>query len=200
MLDKQVLKRLDDLNGEIQTKISKLDSQMLIKLLDKTINELPMCFKLNNEILTILQDKKHFKTIGSLRSFVKDISGIKSSKKKRIEVELDFTRKLDIKGLTGTQITSKLPEISKKTSKSKRRRKTSQKKVKTVRDLSDHWINLNEKDLRLEFKQFQNSKDLKAAAGSLLKTDQRRLRKQSKIENCIIQNVMRRQALFHLGQ
>ncbi|MFX0067197.1 MAG: hypothetical protein ACFFC7_34130 [Candidatus Hermodarchaeota archaeon] len=193
MKNTDIIKKFDNITAEIKANINNYDPQLLKKLADEIVKKLPNCYKVDEDILSFLHDRKNFRNMNELKKFVKQLTGSTCSKKRRKDLELEGAQLLANKGLTLGQIQAKKPPKPKAPPKKK-------KPKEVIPDRSQTWLRMSEEELRKEFTKYSKVSDLKKAANSLLKSPDKRLRSRKKVEDRIIERISNRKALFQLGK
>lgn len=156
--------------------------------------------------MKFFKNKKYHRTINVLKKFSIDKLKHKVKKTRRLEIEEELTRVSISSNLTIENLTSYLGksiiEAEEKRKMSKAKTVVRQKKPK-IEDQTPRWISLNSEQLKEELndlKKYPDVSSLKQAANSILKQNEKRMRKREKIINIIADRIAEDRAITHLGR
>jgi len=153
------------------------------------------------------KDKKKFRIIAELRNFSKTKLKYNLRKTKRVEIEEELAKYAISKNLTMEELKGLLGKSKSETTKlipTQPKKKTTPKpKTPKIKDQTSRWLNLTIEQLKEELndlKTYPDAKTLKMAANSILRADEKRMRKREKIINAIIERISDERAIAHLGR
>jgi len=178
------------------------DIEALINLIAKFKQEVGLCVKIDEKILTFFKEKKNFRIIADLRNFSKTKLKYSLKKTKRVEIEEELAKFTvlknltteELKGLLGKSETIKISPIQPK--------KKTKLKPK-IKDQTYRWLNLTIEQLKKELNDlntYPDTKALKMAANSVLRANEKRFRKREKIINAILERISDEKAIARLGR
>jgi len=178
------------------------DFEAINNLIAKFKQEVGLCVKIDEKILTFFKEKKNFRIIADLRNFSKTKLKYSLKKTKRVEIEEELAKFAisknltteELKGLLGKSETIKISPIQPK--------KKTKLKPK-IKDQTYRWLNLTIEQLKKELNDlntYPDTKALKMAANSVLRANEKRFRKREKIINTIIERISDERAIAHLGR
>ncbi|MHA1658409.1 MAG: hypothetical protein ACTSUT_04710 [Promethearchaeota archaeon] len=149
---------------------------------------------------------KNFKNLNELKKFSTSKLNYKIKKSRRKEIEEELAKVTVSKNLNLEKLIvllgKPIEKVQKKTELSKRKPKP-KTQVLIIKDQFSRWIVLTSNQLRNELndlKKYPDSKSLKQAASSILKSGENRLRKREKIINIIINRISEDKAIASLGR
>ncbi|MFX1479364.1 MAG: hypothetical protein ACFFCI_14625 [Promethearchaeota archaeon] len=197
---------MDEIKILIQKNAENYDFELVNNLLIKFKQELEFCVKIDYNILNFFKDKRNFRIKADLVNFSNNKLSHEVKKSTRADIEEELTKVAASKNLIlemlnnflGNQI-SKPPKII---PKKKAQSTVKSKKIK-LEDQTSRWLSLNNEELKKELndmEKYPDSKSLKQASYSILKTEERRLRKREKIINIVIKRISEERAIVRLGR
>jgi len=201
-----IIKKLDEIKSLIVNNSEKYDFKLIDELVLNLENNIKQCTKIDEKLLNFFNDKKYHRTINDLKKFSSDKLKYKVRKTRRVDIEEELarvatSRNLNIENLTNSLDKSTL-KVQAKRKSPKAKPAARQKKLK-IEDQTPRWISLNLNQLKEELndlKRYPDVNSLKQAAISILKPNEKRMRKREKIFNIIVNRIAEDKAITHHGR
>lgn len=196
------MKELKAIINDIQKNQQIYDFKLVNNLISKIKEELQLCIKTDEDFFNFFRSSKNFRVKADLIDFSKKKLNHKIIGKTKAEIQGELAKISKLKNISKAKLHELLGKPPISISKPKISVKKSVKKIK-IKDQTSLWMNLSENQLRDELNNLQkypDSKSLKQAAYSIIKSNERRLRLREKIINIIVKRILEEKAITHLGR